>query len=334
MKRNRKYLSIRLIVTFGFFFFAMGGTMNAQITLHTIEIKNTGELIDFFRHTINRSPLISAHRGGSRPGFPENCIATFENTLQYTPAIFEIDPHITKDSMIVLMHDATLDRTTTGTGKVCDYTWDELKKLKLKDCYGDVTPYGIPLLEDVLKWGKGKTIFVLDDKDVPHRMVAELVKKFDAFAGILMTVRNADIAREFYKLDERFLFEAYVFDMEDIEQFEAAGIPWTHVMAYIGSKDIPANTAIYEELNNRGVKGMVSGAPSLDKEFLNGTPNVYQNIFNHGADIIESDLPIEAAIQVSGLENRGAGLCKYFGKQVVPLSELQYVPANPKAKKN
>lgn len=327
MKKIGKYLSIRLIVAFGFFFFAMGGTMNAQITLHTIEIKNTAELIDFFRHTINRSPLISAHRGGSRPGFPENCMATFENTLQYTPAIFEIDPHITKDSIVVLMHDATLDRTTTGTGKVCDYTWDELKKLKLKDYNGDVTPYGIPLLEDVLKWGKGKTIFVLDDKDVPHRMVAELVKKLNAFAGILMTVRNADIAREFYKLDERFLFEAYVFDMEDVEQFEAAGIPWTHVMAYIGSKDIAANTAIYEELNSRGVKGMVSGAPSLDKVYLSGKEDVYQNIFKHGADVIETDLPIHAALQISSLVSKDSSMSKYFGTVEISLEEIQFIPA-------
>lgn len=326
MRKITKYLSIKLIIPIGFFFFVMGGTMQAQITLHTINVKNTGELIDFFKRTNTRSPLLSAHRGGLRPGFPENCIATFENTLQYTPAIFEIDPHITKDSLVVLMHDATLDRTTTGSGKVCDYTWEELKQFRLKDSNGNITPYGIPLLEDVLEWGKGKTIFVLDDKDVPHRMVKELVQKHNAFAGILMTVRNAEIAREFYTMDKRFLFEAYVFDMEDIEQFEAAGIPWTHVMAYIGSKDIPANIAIYEELNNRGVKGMVSGAPSLDKVFLSGKTEVYQDIFNHGADVIETDLPIHAAFQISSLVDKKCGMSKYFGTMQIPLEKVQFIP--------
>jgi glycerophosphoryl diester phosphodiesterase len=47
--------------------------------------------------------------------------------------MFEIDPRITKDSVVVLMHDATLDRTTTGTGRVADHTWAELQQLRLKD---------------------------------------------------------------------------------------------------------------------------------------------------------------------------------------------------------
>lgn len=327
MKEITDYLSLNLKAIIVVFLFAMAGTIQAQITIHTINVKSSKDMVNFFRHTVDRSPLLSAHRGGLRPGFPENCMATFENTLQYTPAIFEIDPHITKDSMVVLMHDATLDRTTTGSGKVCDYTWEELKQLKLKDRDGNITPYGIPLLEDVLKWGKGKTIFVLDDKDVPHKMITELVQKLDAFTGILMTVRNADIAREFYQMDRRFMFEAYVFDMEDIEQFEAARIPWTHVMAYIGSKDIPANTAIYEELNSRGVKGMVSGAPSLDKVYLSGTPDVYQNIFNHGADIIETDLPIHAALQISSLINHESEMSKYFGTMEIPLDEVLFIPS-------
>jgi glycerophosphoryl diester phosphodiesterase len=224
------------------------------------------------------------------------------------------------------LHDATLDRTTTGKGNLKDYTWDELKKLRLKDLNGNVTPYQIPLLEDAIKWSKGKTVLVLDDKDVPYRMVKNLVTKHNAFPNILMTVRNAEIARQFYKLDKRFMFEAYVFDMQDISEFESAGIPWSHVMAYIGPLDTPENTIIYEELNERGVKGMVSGARYLDKDFLNGNKKTYHNIFNHGADIIESDLPVQAAIQISELTNKKGGVCKYFGKMEIPLNQIKYLP--------
>ena len=98
------------IVFFAFFLFGWLINMNAQIVIHTININNREELTDFFRYEENNSPLISGHRGGARIGFPENCIATLENTLQYTPAIFEIDPRLTKDSVVVLMHDGTLDR--------------------------------------------------------------------------------------------------------------------------------------------------------------------------------------------------------------------------------
>ncbi len=74
-------------------------------------------------------------------GFPENCIESFEKTLSDMPSFFEIDPRMTKDSVIVLMHDATIDRTTTGKGKVSDYTYEELQRFNLVDRQGTVTPY-------------------------------------------------------------------------------------------------------------------------------------------------------------------------------------------------
>lgn len=313
-----------LIIAISLLFFH--STVNAQIIIHTIEVKNTRDLAAFFKYTSARMPLISAHRGGTRTGFPENCIATLENTLQYTPAMFEIDPRLTKDSVVVLMHDATLDRTTTGKGKVSDYTWKELQQLQLKDSEGNVTPYRIPLLKDVLEWCKGKTILALDDKDVPYTMVAELVKKHNAFSNILMTVRNAQIAAQFYKLDNRFMFEAYVFDTQDVAEYESAGIPWSHVMAYVGPRDEPGNMTLYKQLNERGVKCMVSGARYIDKEYLQGQTNVYIDIFNHGADIIESDLPVQAARQVSMLAKRKGAISKYLGKKEIPLEEMKFRP--------
>ena len=95
--------------------------------LHVLKIKNVKQLHDFFKYRENDRPLISGHRGGIVPNFPENSIEAFENTLRHTPAFFEIDPRLTKDSVIVLVHDATLNRTTTGTGKVMDFTWEELQ---------------------------------------------------------------------------------------------------------------------------------------------------------------------------------------------------------------
>ena len=73
--------------------------------LHILNIRNSEDLHSFFKYIGQDIPLISGHRGGTTKGYPENCIATFENTLRYTPAFFEIDPRLTKDSIIVLMHD-------------------------------------------------------------------------------------------------------------------------------------------------------------------------------------------------------------------------------------
>ena len=65
------------------------------------------------------------------PGYPENCIETFENTLSHMPSFFEIDPQMTRDSVIVLMHDPTIDRTTTGKEKY--------RTIPTKNCNGSTS---------------------------------------------------------------------------------------------------------------------------------------------------------------------------------------------------
>ena len=151
-------------------------------SLNILNIQNEKELQEFFRYTADAVPLISGHRGANMKGYPENAIETFEYILKHTPAFFEIDPRLTKDSVIVLHHDVTLDRTTTGTGKLSDYTWDEVKHLKLKDIEGNITPFHIPTLQQAIEWARGKTILNLDKKDVPLEMTAAIIKKKNAGA--------------------------------------------------------------------------------------------------------------------------------------------------------
>lgn len=100
--------------------------------MNTLQISNVDDLISFYQYADDRIPLISGHRGGRGKGYPENSMETFENTLSYTPATFEIDPRLTKDSVIVLFHDDTLERTSNGTGKVSDYTWEELQNFQFE----------------------------------------------------------------------------------------------------------------------------------------------------------------------------------------------------------
>ena len=94
--------------------------------------RSAGEATDFFSYQPNRLPLISVHRGGGDlPGYPENCIESFAYVAKQVgtpahPVIIECDIDLTKDSVMVMMHDATLDRTTTGTGKLIDKTYAEL----------------------------------------------------------------------------------------------------------------------------------------------------------------------------------------------------------------
>jgi glycerophosphoryl diester phosphodiesterase len=284
--------------------------------LHVLKIKNTRQLHDFFKYRENDRPIISGHRGGIVPGFPENSIEAFENTLKHTSAFFEIDPRLTKDSVIVLVHDATLERTTSGTGKVIDYTWEELKELQLKDHLGNVTPYRIPSLEEAIKWSKGKTIINLDKKDVPLEMTAAIIKKHKAHAHVMVTVHTAEQARYYYDQDNRQMFSAFVRTMEEFQAFEEEGVPWSQIMAYVGPLSKPENKALYNLLHARGVKVMISAAPSYDKlEDAEERRMAYVKTIEEGADVIESDLPIEVGTALHSLYQKGEPNAKYFGKQ-------------------
>jgi glycerophosphoryl diester phosphodiesterase len=73
-------------------------------------------------------PLFFAHRGGSALA-PENTLTAYENGLRYGADALELDVHYSRDGEIVVFHDDTLDRTTSGSGPLAALTLDELRHL-------------------------------------------------------------------------------------------------------------------------------------------------------------------------------------------------------------
>ncbi|MBD2756073.1 glycerophosphodiester phosphodiesterase family protein [Spirosoma validum] len=271
--------------------------------LYRLPIRTVQDLHNFFKWTDQKKPIISGHRGGMIKGFPENSIATFENTLKHTPAFYETDPRLTKDSVIVLMHDETLDRTTTGHGKVSDYTWADLKKLFLKDAEGNVTDHRIPTLAEAIEWARGKTVLNLDKKDVPFPLIAAMIRKHKADAFVMLTVHTAEQARFYYDDNKDRMFSAFVKTPQAMAEYEKAGIPWNHMIAYIGPDIKPENQEMYKLLHAKGVMCMISSAPTYDK--LRTKPerlSAYQAIITDGASVLESDLPIDVAEALRLLE--------------------------------
>ena len=93
--------------------------------------------------------LLAAHRGGAAL-WPENSLLAFRNAIALGADFIEFDVHLSKDGELVVIHDPTLERTTTGGGPVKDRTVAELKALRLKDRTGAVTGETVPTLEEVV----------------------------------------------------------------------------------------------------------------------------------------------------------------------------------------
>jgi glycerophosphoryl diester phosphodiesterase len=92
--------------------------------------------------------LLAAHRGGAKL-WPENSLLAFKNAIALGADFLEFDVHLSKDGQVVVIHDPTLERTTTGVGAVSDRTLADLRTLRLKDRDGKVTEELVPTLNDV-----------------------------------------------------------------------------------------------------------------------------------------------------------------------------------------
>lgn len=252
---------------------------------------------DHFAYKTDSTILISGHRGGREAGFPENSIEGFQQVLSKSTAFFEIDPRLTKDSVIVLMHDETLDRTTNGTGKVSDYTWDELQAFRLLDFEGNITTAMIPKLEEVFEWTKKKTVVNLDKKDVPMQMIVDLIKDKKVQNYVMLTVHTGAQARFYYDRLPGVMLSVFARNDAEYEDIAISGVPWENMIAYVGPKIDNSNKHIVEKLHAKGVRCMVSYSPTHDKirnteqRMAAYIKEVENSVYK--PDIIESDYPVD-----------------------------------------
>lgn len=135
------------------------------------------------------NPKIIAHRGSSAHA-PENTMAAFQLALDEGADGIELDVMLSKDKQLIVIHDATVDRTTNGIGKVAELTLDELKQL---DAGGGEA---IPTLDEVLMSFGGKFLINIELKnyasvfDSLPIVVAHLVKARNLVDSTLISSFN------------------------------------------------------------------------------------------------------------------------------------------------
>ena len=84
----------------------------------------------------NEGPLVMAHRGG-RGLAPENTMIAFKQAVEMGSDVLELDIRSTRDGVLVVIHDETIDRCTNGSGAVQDYSFAELQKFDAGDYWSN-----------------------------------------------------------------------------------------------------------------------------------------------------------------------------------------------------
>ncbi len=125
------------------------------------QVRDVAAIIRELHDPASKQVLVVAHRADWRNA-PENSLAGIERAIQMGVDVIEIDLKKTKDGMLVLMHDTTIDRTTNGHGKPEDYTWNELSRFTLKNGHGGPTRQHIPTFEACMRLVKGRVMVNID----------------------------------------------------------------------------------------------------------------------------------------------------------------------------
>lgn len=124
---------------------------------------NRAEKIVAEIHNPNSKKIVVASHRGDWRNYPENSIPAIESVIKMGVDIMELDLKMTKDSVLVLCHDRTIDRTTNGKGRVCDITYDSLMTFNLKRAHNVKTDtLKMPTLRQALECCKDRIVVNVD----------------------------------------------------------------------------------------------------------------------------------------------------------------------------
>ena len=257
-------------------------------------------------HTPNsKNVLVICHRGDWR-NYPENSIPAIESVIRMGADMVEIDVQLTKDSVLVLMHDRTIDRCTTGRGKIGEMTYEELQRHYLKTAHGvrSSLDLKVPTLREALEVCKDRITVNIDKGYDYYPMVLALTEELGVTHQVLIKGGKslADIEVKMAENENNLLYMPIVTpanagSAKIFEEYIAADKPQ---LAY----EVCWNemTPIVEECMQRviadGSKLWVNtlwnslcGGLSDDVAYEKSAEEVYGKILEMGATMIQTDRP-------------------------------------------
>jgi glycerophosphoryl diester phosphodiesterase len=155
----------------------------------------------------DHQPLVFAHQGGENL-WPSNTMLAFQNSANLGADVLDSDMHMTKDGVLVMMHDETVDRTTNGTGAIRDLTLEQIKQL---DAGYNFTPDGGQTFP---YRGQGLTVPTLEElfQAFPDKRFGIEIKQIDP---LLTAQRFCTMIRQ-YSMQDKVLVSSFRQENMDI----------------------------------------------------------------------------------------------------------------------
>ena len=285
------------------------GLMSCSQRLHEGNADQAGradKIVAALHDASTRYVVVVAHRGDWR-NYPENSIPAIESVIRMGVDVMELDVKMTRDSVLVLSHDWTLNRTTTGSGNISDYTYEQLLAFDLKRGHGIAIPgLKIPTLRQALEVCKDRIVVNVDQGFDYYDQVLAITEELGMTDQVL--IKNGQpldkVQQRMSRHAHKMMYMPVVSvaggsDMTTFNSYLASpkAVPIAFELCFDTLDDNVKNTA--KRVLNAGSKvwvntiwGSLCGDHDDDRAYDSPDPDkVYGPILDLGTSIIQTDRP-------------------------------------------
>ncbi len=221
-------------------------------------------------------PLLMVHRGRLGDSMPENAISSFDKVYELSDALLiEFDVRMTKDSVHVLLHDSTLDRTTTGEGVLSEKKYESIKELNLITNIGDTTTSHIPKYSEAIRWSKNKNFVCIDAKpgcDLKE-IVAQITESGILDSSMVICYSIADAMR-YYDLSPDIILAIGFNSWDDLNKIKKSKIPFQNLVAL--TPHSLQDERFYKEIRKLQIPMIYGTFGTLDLKELDLVKDIYR----------------------------------------------------------
>ena len=292
----------------------------ALVAVAALAQSRAERIIAEIRNPKSKYVVVIAHRSDWRH-YPENSLAAMEGAIKMGVDMVEIDVQRTKDGVLVCCHDKTVDRTTTGTGKVSELTADYISTLKLKTKDG-VTEYGMPTLAQALDLCRGRVLINIDKGMNYYNQIQQMLAERNMVEQVVIksSKKPTTVAKYLDKHSQNMLYMPIInytarkWEVHSplFESYLASDIPSiAYEICWDGT--LKGERKIFNRVIKSGAKLWVNTLwDSLcggkehsfaDNHALNGNEDkIYGKLLKYGVTMIQSDRP---QLLLDYLESKG-----------------------------
>lgn len=231
--------------------------------------------------------LVAAHRGYHLT-HPENSLAALRAAAQIGADFIEVDVRHTADEVLVLMHDDTVNRTTTGEGAVDALSWAELQALDLlKSDPGDTESLKIPLFSEALALARELGVMLYIDQKTGRFDLVLAEIQTGSFYDVALVRDGLGTIEEMAPLDGQLLVMPAV-DFELMLDGALLAVPELRIVELSHGEAVPEFNAYAHSL---GVKVQQDVMAAGDLPAMMGVYSGWRTFLEAGVDLVQTDMP-------------------------------------------